>query len=219
MAYKNGKHSKKQGRFPKLPKETQELVLEAEKAKEEEAEEKLKELKKHLKLEASICGAIQGKNQKNKVCLRKPVSENGRCSFHGGKSTGAKTEEGRRRQLEKLDPRASYVHGAYSKKLKEELTQEEVNFYNWCMEYFLDNFEVDPINLAMLDRFAMNFIKQGRKDSSDFLSDSPSYNDFEVKMIRFAESLGLNNKFKQSKENKDNVSNIGIAGLFMETDE
>lgn len=48
----------------------------------------------------------------------------------------------------------------------------------------------------------MNFIKQARKDSADFLDESPSYNDFEVKLIRFAESLGLNRKFKLSKENR-----------------
>jgi hypothetical protein len=37
------------------------------------------------------------------------------CRFHGGKSTGSKTEEGRRRQK-----MASWKHGHYSKEAKEE---------------------------------------------------------------------------------------------------
>ncbi|WP_338786268.1 hypothetical protein [Metabacillus sp. FJAT-53654] len=114
-----------------------------------------------------------------------------------------------------LDPKAALVHGVYSADFKEKLTHEEVNFYNATIEWFLEEAEkLDPVNLAMLDRYIFNFIKQARKDSADFMSESPSYNDFEVKMIRFSESLGLNRKFKLSKENRDNKEVIGIAGLF-----
>lgn len=34
------------------------------------------------------------------------------------------------------------------------------------------------------------------------------------KMIRFAESLGLNRKFTMSKENKDNASGVDLNLLF-----
>lgn len=33
-------------------------------------------------------------------CKRKDICLNGRCKYHGGKSTGAKTAEGKARQLE-----------------------------------------------------------------------------------------------------------------------
>ncbi|MEH7504940.1 HGGxSTG domain-containing protein [Neobacillus drentensis] len=211
-----GDYIKKAGRFPKLPEETQKLILEAEQARAEEKEEKLKELKKALKKQAGICGAMQGNG---KICTRSPYikedgTTNSRCKLHGGKATGAKTKEGREKALSKLNPKARLIHGAYSKDLKDSLTQEEVEFYNTTIDWFCDSYETDPINLALLDRFLMNFIKQGRKDSADFISEKALYNDFEVKMIRFAETLGLNRRFKESKENKDNKQVIGIAALF-----
>lgn len=115
-----------------------------------------------------------------------------------------------------LNPKAALIHGIYLADFKNSLTQEEVDFYNQTIDWFFEEVEkLDPVNTAMLDRYIMNFIKQARKDSSDFLSESPSYNDFEVKMIRFVESLGLNRKFQLSKENKDNPQVVGIASLFM----
>ena len=48
-------------------------------------------VKEFLKKESSICGAIKGSGE---VCTRIPSNEkNLRCCFHGGKSTGATTEE------------------------------------------------------------------------------------------------------------------------------
>jgi len=51
-----------------------------------------------------------GQQCKNYVTKGKLV-----CRFHGGKSTGAKTEEGKQRQK-----MASWKHGCYSKEAKEE---------------------------------------------------------------------------------------------------
>ncbi|MBO1511544.1 HGGxSTG domain-containing protein [Metabacillus bambusae] len=206
----------KRGRFPKLPEETQKLILDAELAKEEQKEEKLLELKRGLKKEATICGAMKNTG---KICLREPFikddgSTNGRCQFHGGKSTGATTEEGRLKQMANLEPKANLIHGVYSKDFKSMLTQEEVGLYNYIVNWFCDNFEVDPINLGLLDRYIMNQIKALRLDSIDFLRESREYNDVEMKMLRFAESLGLNKRFKDSKENKDNVEKIDIATLL-----
>lgn len=203
----------------KLAKELQELL---EQTENETDKEQLNKLKSKLKKEATICGAMQGNG---KICVRAPyIREDGstvnRCRVHGGKQTGQKTEEGRKRSLANLNPKARLVTGIYSKDFKDMLTQEEVDFYNKTMDWFFEEYEefTDPVNLSMLDRYILNFIKQARKDSKNFLNESPSYNDFEVKMIRFAESLGLNRKFKESKENKDNVSQVGIAGLFMDND-
>lgn len=207
-------------------KETPELaqvVRDAEKAKAEGNEEQLKELKKKLKKQATICGAVMGNS---KVCHRKPYvkednTTNGRCAVHAGKATGAKTPEGRAKALSKLNPKATLVHGAYSKDFKSNLTHEEVEFYNQTMDWFFDNYETDtnPVNLTLLDRFIINFLKQVRKDSVDFLSETQSYNDFEVKMIRFAETLGLNRKFTESKENKNNNNGVDLSLLFGDSNE
>lgn len=44
-----------------------------------------------------MCGA---KNRKGQPCKRIDLWENGRCKFHGGMSTGAKTPEGKKRSAE-----------------------------------------------------------------------------------------------------------------------
>ncbi|MBP1970012.1 hypothetical protein J2Z83_002120 [Virgibacillus natechei] len=190
-----------------------EVIKQAEKAKGEGNEEELKKLKKQLKKQHTVCGAVMGND---KVCMRKPISDNGRCQIHGGNSKGQTTEEGRKKAMANLSNKNSLIHGAYSKNFKDNLTKEEVGFYNATIDWFFENFETDtdPINLTLLDRFIINFLKQARKDSVDFLSETQSYNDFEVKMIRFSESLGLNKKFKDSKENKDNTSQSDIALLL-----
>ncbi|MCX8962760.1 hypothetical protein EHW64_16930 [Erwinia psidii] len=43
------------------------------------------------------CGA---RTRKGTPCKNRELSLNGRCKFHGGKSTGAKTKAGRKRQRE-----------------------------------------------------------------------------------------------------------------------
>ncbi len=56
------------------------------------------------------CGA---KTRKGAPC-RSPAMPNGRCRMHGGKSTGPKTEAGRKRCGE-----ARLIHGYYSKEYRE----------------------------------------------------------------------------------------------------
>ena len=48
---------------------------------------------------ANICGA---KNRRGEPCQCKQVFRGGRCLFHGGLSTGPKTEEGKARALAAL---------------------------------------------------------------------------------------------------------------------
>ena len=193
------------------------LADEVATAKANNDEDALKELKKQLRKEPSICGAVQGNG---KICMRKPYMREdgttlGRCHIHGGKSIGQTTEEGRRRSLANLNPKANLIHGIYSKEFKDMLTQEETELYNSLMDYYLDNYENDPFNMALVDRYALNMIKVARMDSKSFLKDSQSYNDPETKLIRYIESLGLNNKFKQSKENSKNKSeDVNLNVLF-----
>lgn len=72
-----------------------------------------------------ICGA-KAKGT-NKPCQRYPC-KNGRCRLHGGKSTGAKTEDGKLRQK-----MASWKHGHYSQEAIEERRQVR-EFMKQCKE-------------------------------------------------------------------------------------
>lgn len=62
------------------------------------------------------CGA-KARTNENKPC-RQPAMINGRCRLHGGKSTGAKTPDGRQRQK-----MASWKHGLRSAEAREERRQ------------------------------------------------------------------------------------------------
>jgi hypothetical protein len=54
------------------------------------------------------------KTRQGKLC-QQPAMSNGRCRFHGGKSTGPKTAAGLA-----LSRRANYKHGFYSQEAKQE---------------------------------------------------------------------------------------------------
>ena len=58
-------------------------------------------------LNSPRCGA-RSKRNKGEPC-RQPAMKNGRCRLHGGLSTGAKTEEGKRKSA-----MANYKHGRYT---------------------------------------------------------------------------------------------------------
>jgi hypothetical protein len=60
---------------------------------------------------APRCGA---KNRRGLPC-QQPAMKNGRCRLHGGKSTGARTAEGRRRIAQ-----ANLKHGYYAKAARQE---------------------------------------------------------------------------------------------------
>ena len=60
---------------------------------------------------AARCGA---KNRRGLPC-QQPAMKNGRCRLHGGKSTGARTPEGRRRIAQ-----ANLKHGYFTKAARQE---------------------------------------------------------------------------------------------------
>lgn len=180
--------------------------------------ERAEKLRKELQKVDIICGAIE--RSTGKICSKKPAegSKNGRCAQHGGLSTGAVTPEGRERALANLNPRANLIHGLYSKFV---MTQEEMTFYESMMNYYIEELDLDPINILALDRALRNFILNQRKEiaeAGEIIDETDSYNDYDTKFMRWLQALGLDRKFNVSKDHKDNASG-GIAMLFMDDDE
>ncbi|MED0989368.1 HGGxSTG domain-containing protein [Bacillus nitratireducens] len=173
-------------------------------------------IKEKLQKEESICGAIM---KGGKVCTKKPTNEkNLRCNWHGGKSTGATTEEGRKVMMENLKKGHELkIHGLYSKKFLDEWTQEEKDFYHNTLEWYKEKYDLEPLDEVALDRFLVNSIKAMRVDSvgMDYaINLRVSLADFEGKAIRQAETLGLNRKYRKSRDNSDNPSGVNYNVLF-----
>ncbi len=178
--------------------------------------EEMVTIKAKLKGEAAICGAIKGNNA---VCAHLPTNEkNLRCKVHGGRSTGAKTEEGKRMRdanLKKGHERT--IHGIYSRKFLEEWTEEEQAFYDNTWSYYKENYDLEPLDEVALDRFLVNSIKAMRVDSvgMNYATNlKVSIVDFEGKAIRQAETLGLNRKYRKSRDNTDNPNELNLNALF-----
>ena len=179
--------------------------------------ERAEKLRKELGKVDVICGAIE--RSTGKICSNAPAegSNNGRCARHGGLSTGAVTPEGRQRALSNLNPKANLIHGLYSRFT---MTQEEMDFYEGMMNYYIEELDLDPINILALDRALRNFILNQRKEiaeAGEIVDETDSYNDYDTKFMRWLQALGLDRKFNVSKDHKDNSSG-GIAMLFMEDD-
>ncbi|MGE7864910.1 HGGxSTG domain-containing protein [Bacillus paramycoides] len=168
-------------------------------------------IKEKLQKEESICGAICGSGR---VCTQPPTNKkNFRCRIHGGRSTGAKTEEGKDKVKENLAKGRQPIHGIYSKKFLDEWTQEEKDFYHNTLEWYKEKYDLEPLDEVALDRFLVNSIKAMRVDSVGMnyaINLRVSLVDFEGKAIRQAETLGLNRKYRKSKENADNPSNVNV---------
>jgi hypothetical protein len=176
-------------------------------------------IRKQLSKVEVICGAIQ--KSTGKICTKPPAegSTNGRCEQHGGRSTGAVTPEGRERALANLDPRANLIHGMYS---RFSMTLQEQDFYVGLMNYYIEEADLDPANMLLLDRALRNFILNQRKEiaeEGEMLDESQSYNDYDTKFMRYMQALGLDRKFNVSKDHKDNKSGGDITMLFMDDKE
>lgn len=176
-------------------------------------------MRKQLSDVQTICGAIQ--KSTGKICSKPPAegSTNGRCEQHGGKSTGAVTEEGRARSLANLNPRANLIHGMYSRFT---MTVQEQEFYVGLMNWYIEELDLDPANMLLLDRALRNFILNQRKEiaeEGEMLDESQSYNDYDTKFMRYMQALGLDRKFNVSKDHKDNKGSGDITMLFMDNEQ
>ncbi|HDX9612731.1 TPA: hypothetical protein ROY01_003833 [Bacillus toyonensis] len=173
--------------------------------------EEMATIKEKLQKETSICGAIM----KNKVCTTKPSNEISlRCNWHGGKSTGAKTEEGKKKMKENLAKGRQPIHGLYQKDFLATLTEEEKDWYSNTMQWYKDNYEdLDPLDISKIDLALINTLKSWRKNgkSMDYaVNERVSMADFESRMIRLLDDLGMSRKFRKSRDNASNSTNVNL---------
>lgn len=83
----------------------------------------------------------------------------GRCKLHGGKSTGAKTAEGKAAVAKN-----AIKHGAYIERL---ITVEEQELHDWLFEETIQKYDLDrgnPIHMTTLSRACITYIKLIRLD-------------------------------------------------------
>lgn len=171
-------------------------------------------MRKELQKVDIICGAIE--RSTGKICSSEPAegATNGRCARHGGLATGPTSEEGKQRALANLDPRAGLIHGMYSRFV---MTLEEETFYVGFMNYYIEELDLDPANMLLLDRALRNFILNQRKElaeAGEIVDESNSYNDYDTKFMRYMQALGLDRKFNVSKEHKDNKGDVDLSLIF-----
>ncbi len=82
--------------------------------------ERLAKDQARLDAKAATCGAVRSSG---KPCPAKPVPGKSRCKFHGGMSTGPKTEAGRKRLSEAM--KARWQAGDFRTLLRARVTVEE----------------------------------------------------------------------------------------------
>jgi len=80
----------------------------------------------------------------------------GRCKFHGGCSTGPKSEEGRITSRRALMT-AKLKSGKYSKLSKDIFQGQELDMYKAIMQFLLSNFKIDEIGA---DQIAVAIVYQ-----------------------------------------------------------
>jgi hypothetical protein len=100
----------------------------------------------------------KAKTRKGTECMA-PAMPNGRCRFHGGKSTGPKTTEGRKKSAE-----ANLKHGLYSLKYKMQRNQILV------LKKFIEIMARPGTDSPYLDIMALNHLeREQHKKEPDFL--------------------------------------------------
>ncbi|EOQ01011.1 HGGxSTG domain-containing protein [Bacillus cereus] len=169
-------------------------------------------IKNELKKVTIICGAVRADT--GKICSNEPVEGAARCAMHGGYSTGPTSEEGKKRALANLNPRANLVHGLNSKFV---MTQEENALYTGLMNHYIEELDLDPMNIIILHRAIMNLIMNERREiakEGEILDESQSMNDYDSKFLRFAQALGMDRKFQVSTSHKDNQKGVNFNVLF-----
>lgn len=202
MEQRRKRRTKEEIEFDKL---AQELV----EAKESNNEEALKEVKKKLKSQPSICGAII--TGSNKFCRELPEEGKSRCEKHLNLAN-----------QQYLEPLAPFKHGLRSSNFMAHLTEDEKAFYVGTMQDYAEKYELDQLNLMALDRMIISFLKAKRLE--DFHASQGTFEtphstvDFDLRAQRWLETLGLNRK-NTMKNDIDSNRNSSLAFLLMDDKE
>lgn len=188
-------------------------MLEAYVHKEGKDAAKHHELYRELKKSTVICGAITGSG---KVCLLSPLvkedgTTNGRCERHGGKSTGPRTEEGKKKAIEKLRGRTP-VHGLYSKNFLEMLTEDEIKFMEWLEDDIRRNYEIrNALEETALQMLIMEAVRHFRMVNTRFERESKHVSEFLTKFLRIVEAMG----WKRKNEDDKNGVNLNVVAKLV----
>ncbi|WP_130067472.1 HGGxSTG domain-containing protein [Bacillus albus] len=169
-------------------------------------------IKNELKKVTIICGAVSSAN--GKICSNPPVEGAARCAAHGGYSTGPVSEEGKKNALSNLHPQAALVHGLNSRFV---MTVEEEALYTGLMNIGIEKYNLDEFNTIILHRGLMNLILNERKEiakAGEIIDESNSYNDYDSKFLKYMQALGLDRKFNESTNNKNNDKGVNFNVLF-----
>jgi len=173
-----------------------------------------------LKESQIVCGALA---KSGKPCVRDPFkkedgSTNGRCELHGGKSTGAKSEEGRKRSLANLKKK-SPVHGLYTERLWNELTNEEKDFLAWFEDSIREYYHVETaVEETSLQMMAMEAVKHFRMINTQPFKETKTGMQMVQKFLRFIEVQGWRKK-DISTEHKKGVDVNTMMNLLNDLDE
>ena len=187
-------------------------------AEKDKDEARAHEYYRELKKSKEICGALSNSGE---ICINKPHykengTTNGRCIWHGGKSTGAKTKEGKKKALDNLRGK-SPVHGLYTKDFLSTLTDDEIAFMHWLEEGVKAHYEVStPLEETALQMLIMEALRHFRMVNTRFEKESKHTSEFLTKFLRIIETQG----WKRKEDNKTKgVSAEVMLKLINELDE
>ncbi|WP_255448025.1 hypothetical protein [Bacillus sp. BB51/4] len=86
------------------------------------------------------------------------------------------------------------------------------------MQWYKDNYEdLDPLDISKIDLALINTLKSWRKNgqSMDYaVNERVSMADFESRMIRLLDDLGMSCKFRKSRDNASNETKVSWNALF-----
>lgn len=190
-----------------LEMEIERLAERTKEAKESKNELALKEVKRELRKNPSICGAIKGRG---KICLEEPEEGKTRCPVHQNKQN-----------QKHLQPLAPFKHGLKSSNFMAHLREDEKDFYYGTMKEYAEKYELDQLNLMALDRMVVSYLKARRLE--DFHAEQGTFEkanatvDFELRAQRWLETLGLNRKNTEKNTIESNKTN-SIAFLMMDNE-
>lgn len=180
-------------------------------------QELLNELLEQAKDNQLICGSLIKKGGiicMNKPHIREDGKTNGRCLRHGGNSSGPTHVNNT--VLKRLPDEAKKVFEVTHDRF--EFTKEEANLYIYTMNYYIEEYQLDMVNIIILDRAMRNYFLNARLEiarAGKAIAESKSIQDFDTKSLRFFQALGLDRKFVQSQKAAEAAKKIDLATIFM----